>query len=168
MRFCDYDERLSGFVKCHYGDVIMSEMAYQIIGVSIIYSTACSGASQRKHYSSTSLAFVGGIHRWPVSSPHNGPVTRKMFPFDDVIMFFSDSSHLLPVNAFASILLKTSCFTSPSIVLVRVFCCCSQSCVLNHLKPICVTHIWNYIFSLKLPVVSWTRVRYDPISLGGC
>ena len=27
-----------------------------------------------------------GIHRWPVDSPHKGPVTRKMFPFDDVIM----------------------------------------------------------------------------------
>ena len=27
-----------------------------------------------------------GIHRWPVNSPHKGPVTRKMFPFDDVIM----------------------------------------------------------------------------------
>ena len=29
---------------------------------------------------------MGGIHRWPVNSPHRGPVTRKMFPFDDVIM----------------------------------------------------------------------------------
>ena len=28
-----------------------------------------------------------GIHRWPVNSPHKGPVTRKMFPFDDVIMY---------------------------------------------------------------------------------
>ena len=27
-----------------------------------------------------------GIHRWPVNSPHKGPVTRKMIPFDDVIM----------------------------------------------------------------------------------
>ena len=32
------------------------------------------------------LAFVMGIHRWPVNSPHKGPVTRKMFPFDDVII----------------------------------------------------------------------------------
>ena len=29
-----------------------------------------------------------GIHRGPVNSPHKWPVTRKMFPFDDVIMFF--------------------------------------------------------------------------------
>ena len=27
-----------------------------------------------------------GIHRRPVNSPHKGPVTRKKFPFDDVIM----------------------------------------------------------------------------------
>ena len=26
-----------------------------------------------------------GIYRWPVDSPHKVPVTRKMFPFDDVI-----------------------------------------------------------------------------------
>ena len=36
--------------------------------------------------SSASLAFVWGIHRGPVNSPHKWPVTRKMFPFDDVIM----------------------------------------------------------------------------------
>ena len=29
---------------------------------------------------------MGGIHRWRVNSPHKGPVTRKMFPFDDVII----------------------------------------------------------------------------------
>ena len=44
------------------------------------------GADQRKHQSSASLAFVRGIHRRPVNSPHKGPVTRKVFPFDDVIM----------------------------------------------------------------------------------
>ena len=27
-----------------------------------------------------------GIHRWPVNSPHKSRVTRKMFPFDDVIV----------------------------------------------------------------------------------
>ena len=44
------------------------------------------GADQRKHKSSGSLAFVRGIHRSPVNSPHKRPVTRKMLPFDDVIM----------------------------------------------------------------------------------
>ena len=32
------------------------------------------------------MAFVRGIHQWPMNSPHKGPVTRKMFSFDDVIM----------------------------------------------------------------------------------
>ena len=30
--------------------------------------------------------FVWGIHQWPVNSPHKGPVTRKMLPFDDINM----------------------------------------------------------------------------------
>ena len=33
-----------------------------------------------------SVAFVQGIHRRPVNSPHKWPVTWKIFPFDDVIM----------------------------------------------------------------------------------
>ena len=70
----------------NYSDVIMSTKAFQITGVSIVYSTICSSANQRKHQSSASLAFVRGIHRWPMNSPHKGSVTRKMFPFDDVIM----------------------------------------------------------------------------------
>ena len=41
----------------------------------------------KKHQNSASLAFVRGIHRWLVNSPHKWPVTRKMFPFDDVIMY---------------------------------------------------------------------------------
>ena len=44
-------------------------------------------ADQRKHQSSASLAFVRGIHRGPVNSPRKWPVTRKMFPFDDAIMW---------------------------------------------------------------------------------
>ena len=66
---------------------MMSAMASQITGVPIVCSTVCSGADQRKHQCSASLAFVKGIHRSPVDSPHKGPVTRKMLPFDDVIMW---------------------------------------------------------------------------------
>ena len=45
------------------------------------------GEDQSKHQSSASLAFVRGIHRLPVNSPHKkGTVRRKMFPFDDIIM----------------------------------------------------------------------------------
>ena len=64
----------------------MGAMASQITSLTIVYSTVYSGADQSKHQSSASLAFVWGIHRGPVNSPHKWPVTRKMFPFDDVIM----------------------------------------------------------------------------------
>ena len=64
----------------------MSVMASQITSLTIV----CSGADQRKHQSSASLAFVRGIHRWPVNFSHKGPVTRKMFPFDDVIMWVTN------------------------------------------------------------------------------
>ena len=49
-------------VEYHYSEVIMSAMASQITGVSIVYFTVCSGADQIKHQSSTSLAFHVRIH----------------------------------------------------------------------------------------------------------
>ena len=62
-------------------------MVSQITSLTIFNSAAYSSADQRKHQSSASLAFVRGIHRWPVNSPHKGPVTQKMCPFDDIIMW---------------------------------------------------------------------------------
>ena len=92
------------FLAQHYTDIIMSAMAYQITGVMIVYSTICSGADQRKHQRSSSQAFVRGIHRWPVNSPHKDPVTRKMFPFDDVLMRNYDE---VSVYTFHTILRKS-------------------------------------------------------------
>ena len=57
-----------------YSDIIMSAMTSQITSVSIVYSTVCSGTDQRK------------LHQWLVDSPHKGPVTWKLFPFDDIII----------------------------------------------------------------------------------
>ena len=70
----------------HYNDVIMGAMESQIASLTIVYSTIYPGADQRKYQSSASLAFLLGIHRWPVNSPHKCPITRKIFPFDDVIV----------------------------------------------------------------------------------
>ena len=70
----------------YYSGVMMGVMAFQITSLTIVYSTVDSGTDERKHQSSASLAFVRGIHRWPVNSPDKWPVTRKMFPFDDVTM----------------------------------------------------------------------------------
>ena len=73
-------------------------MASQITRLMIVYSTVYSGADQRKHQSSVSLALLRGIHWGPVNSPHKWPVTRKMFPFDDVIMGgFLHEAHKGPV-----------------------------------------------------------------------
>ena len=47
----------------HYNDIIMGTMASQITSLRVVYSTVYSEADQRKHRSSTSLAFVWGIHR---------------------------------------------------------------------------------------------------------
>ena len=66
--------------------VIMGAKASLITSLTSVYSIVHSCADQRKHQSSASLAFVRGIHRRPVNSLHKWPVTRKMFPFDDVIM----------------------------------------------------------------------------------
>ena len=82
---------VSIMVADHYNDVIMGAMASQITSLTIVYSTVYSGADQRKHQSSAWLAFVGGIRRGQVNSPHKGPVTRKIFPFDDVIMWLGES-----------------------------------------------------------------------------
>ena len=70
----------------HYVDIIMGTIASQITSLTIVYSTVYSDADQRKHQISASLAFVWGIHRRPVNSLHKWRVTRKMLPFDDVIM----------------------------------------------------------------------------------
>ena len=70
----------------HYNDVITGVLASQITSLTSVYSIVYSGVDQRKQQSSALLTFVWGIHRGPVNSPHKWPVTRKMFPFDDVIM----------------------------------------------------------------------------------
>ena len=70
----------------HYNNVTMGAIASQITSLTIVYRTVDSDADQREHQSFASLAFVWGIHRGPVNSPHKKPVTWKMFPFSDLIM----------------------------------------------------------------------------------
>ena len=74
----------------HFSDVIMGTMVLQITILTIVYSTIYSCADQRKHQSSKSLALVQGIPRWR-------PVTRKIFPFDDVIMVGYNPCNMLSV-----------------------------------------------------------------------
>ena len=84
----------------------MGAITSKITSLTIVYSTDYSDTDQRKHQSSASLAF-----------PHKGPVTRKMFPFDDVIMITGSlcgSNHKGPVmRSFDMFVFLT---ISPSII----------------------------------------------------
>ena len=58
-----------------------------------------------------SLAFVRGIHQWPVNSLQKGLVTQKMFPFNDVVSEQKDGtkqSEPISVN-LPSLVQKMAC-----------------------------------------------------------
>ena len=98
---CVGDDVLINMVSvltAHYDDVIMGAIASQITSLTIVHSTVYSDADQRKYQSAASLAFVRGIHRGPVNSPHKWPVTRKLFPFDGVIMQMTGHSLVITVG----------------------------------------------------------------------
>ena len=104
----------------------MGAMGSQITSLTIVYSTVHSGTDQRKHQSSALLAFVRGIHRRPVISPYKWPATRKMFPFDDVIMIHTHMCILYTytsVHTCAWAKMNTSTFIHTYIHL----CICTQS-----------------------------------------
>ena len=92
----------------------MGSIASQITSLTIVYSTVYSDADQKKNQSCASLAFVRGIHRGPVNSPHKCPVTRKMFPFDDVIMFIEYFSQIWWHEPYFNIAMAARCLTLSS------------------------------------------------------
>ena len=71
----------------HYIDVIMRAMASQITGVTIVY-VAFIHAQIKENIKARRYwpLFVRWIHRWAINYSHKEPLTRKMFPFDNVIM----------------------------------------------------------------------------------
>ena len=103
MQFVCIASTLSGYMTSygtHYNDVIMSAMASQITGLTIVYPSVYSQI-QRNYQIPASLAFVRGIHRWPVNFPHKEPVIWKMFPFNDVIITRNERvncSHIIDRN----------------------------------------------------------------------
>ena len=111
---CPDLETFGGLIRClHYSDAIMVAMASQITIFTIVYSTFCSGVIQIKHHSSASMAFVGVMHRWPVNSGNKWPVTRKTFPFDDVIMNYVANSNNTYINLMESMARVFSVAKSP-------------------------------------------------------
>ena len=122
----------------HYSDVIMGMMASQITSLTIVNSTVYSGADQRKHQSSASLAFVWGIHQWPVNSLHKWPVTWKMLPFDDVIMSALCGSDYIPA------LTDGSCRLSHQGTTLHAFDL--YNALAPYLIPVTNIHCLGYVF----------------------
>ena len=103
-------------ILLHCIGVIISVMVSQITSVSIVYSTVCSGANQRKHQSSASLALVREIHWWPANSPHKRPVTRKIFPLNDVIIYLEEQALCYWDRVYSKV-----CKHHPSVVCFMVY-----------------------------------------------
>ena len=93
--------RHSGFINTFrfHGDVIQWKLFLALLalcaGNSPVTRASNAGVDVSLNYidrlrqerrNSSTLAMELHDDRWPVNSPHKGPVTRKMFPFDDVIM----------------------------------------------------------------------------------
>ena len=95
----------------HYSDIIMRMIPSQITAVSTVCLDIYSGTDQRKHQSSTSLAFVRGIHRSLLDHSHKRPVTCKIFPFGDAILVFHKSLFFLQSLTlwFCIVVLYVSC-----------------------------------------------------------
>ena len=126
-------------ISKHYSDVIMGAMASLITILTSVYSTV-RPADQRKHQSSASLAFVRGIHRRPVNSPHKWPVRRKMFPFDDVIV--SQVLTLYPVDSLhKGRVVHIVPHNGPMIHAESV----SMSCLLHETSP-SKMHVLSFLF----------------------
>ena len=122
----------------NYSCVIISVMASQITSLAVVHSTAYTGADKRKHQSSTSLAFERGIHRWPVNSSHKGPVTRKMVPFDDVIMSFSPQVRWVTMTTIESLrwMMLETWLPTETLTHQRFF----------------IVYIWCLVISIKIPI----------------
>ena len=86
IQSCPNAKHYSITIWCnHYNDVTTGAMASQITSLTVVYSTVCSGRSKK----TSKLRVTGlcaGISLGTGEFPHKWPVTRKMFPFDDVIM----------------------------------------------------------------------------------
>ena len=136
--------------QTHYNNVIMIAMASQFSSLTIVYSTVYSGTDQRKHQSSASLAFVRGIHRWPVNSPHKWPVARKMLPFDDVIM----PTICLESVSESSLLIRLLHIESEDISIVVMSLILTTTCIFFQavMNNILVALYLRYIVHLKCKI----------------
>ena len=140
----------------------MSVMASQITCLTIVYSIVYWSADQRKHQSSTLLAFVWGIHRWPVNSPHKWPATWKMFPFDDIIMYNTNyeiflylPSHLL--SASISLILPADNVWMAAVMVAYCTPDTKGLCIINKATLLaagyCMKYEWDNMRNMTIFVV---------------
>ena len=133
----------------------MDTMASQITSLTIVYSTIYSVVEQRKHQSPASLAFVRAIHRWPLSPPHKGPVTRKIFSLDGVIMFRGrkNASELLSIYQLKLIEAE-----------LRIYICVGKTTIIgsdNVLSPgRCQAIIWTNDGILLIGTLGTNSVKF--------
>ena len=173
-------------VQYNYSDVIISVMVSQITSISIVYSTVCLGADQRKHQSSASLAFVRGIHQWSVNLPaqraaenvsiweHNC-VTKMGNTFIIGILYVSNER-----SWFGQFLqIRSSCFLSFFLPLSFQIAHCNHlnsTCIYfyipftlfqltshaatNHFNCICIYFLQMWSFSFKAVWISLLQASF--------
>ena len=143
----------------YHSDVTISAV------VSIIFSAVCCVHIAEKHQSSLSLAFVKGIHRWPV--------TRKMLPFDDVNVNRYNSGPVIIWNT-------NSVVTVPADDAVTHRWCSNRLWItITHRDRFAAKFFWkhlihySYLFfhsmTQALTIVSFCgKHRYEEIKTYGC
>ena len=133
----------------HDSDAIMRAMSSRLTDVSVVCSNVCSSADQRKHQSSASQAFVIGNHRWPVGSPHRGPVTRKYFHLLASHNGEAFRVSILPANRHKSTLLESWYRT--------IFIC---SWINTHIRSSVVTTLQVYEINSISQVSDLSEINY--------
>ena len=144
-RHCD-------FFWDHYSDVIMPAVTSQITVVTVVLNRLFRS---RKHQSTVPC-------HWPlwqkstVESPHKGPVTRKICPFDGIIMLlplcnvdvlvFIESKFLQPALEGRVIMMSHTNMSSSPHILTRVKNVRYWYCIIQHFVWLAVTalKVCNY------------------------
>ena len=149
--------------ELHYTAVIMGAIAFQITSLTIVYSTVYSDANQRKHQSSVSLAFVRGIHRGPVNSPHemasNAENVSIWWRHDAIYASVTKSSFhivfsIFHVRGVTAITKENICSTYKPVNLGCSICARPPVTFEWNRKDLLVSHISYYIcHALKKPQV---------------
>ena len=117
----------------------------------------------RKQQYSVSLAFIRGIHWWPVNSPHKGPVTRKMFPVDDVIMSSGDQvtaltpSRCLDMYYISMKIDQAITIVTYTCIMLQIYTLLAKKVVTPPLKTIKPMWIELLCFHLAEIGMIWTR-----------